>query len=41
VHGAWPASLAEIPPLPTDVIGSAQLHYRVEPDGTFALYSIG
>jgi hypothetical protein len=40
-HGVWPSSLAELPPLPTDVIGGGPLHYRIEPDGAFTLYSIG
>ncbi|HEV7404247.1 MAG TPA: hypothetical protein VGO11_15000 [Chthoniobacteraceae bacterium] len=40
-HGAWPASLSVLPALPTDVIGGAPLHYRLEQDGTFTLYSIG
>ena len=40
-HGAWPASLAALPPVPTDVIGGGPLHYRPEANGAFTLYSIG
>jgi hypothetical protein len=41
VHGAWPESLTALPAVPTDVIGGAPLHYRLEQDGAFTLYSVG
>jgi hypothetical protein len=40
-HGAWPASLAALPAVPNDVIGGGTLHYRVELEGAFTLYSTG
>lgn len=40
-HGALPASLTALGPLPADVIGGAPLHYRVGENGAFTLYSIG
>lgn len=40
-HHAWPESLSALPALPNDVIGGAPLHYHVEQDGSFTLYSIG
>lgn len=45
-YGAYPETLAALTPqfidaIPNDVIGGQPLHYRLAPDGTFILYSVG
>jgi|GEM_PF-2866854 len=45
-HGAYPESLtplvpAFLPAVPLDVINGDPLHYHLNPDGTFTLYSVG
>ena len=45
-HGGYPESLAALAPqfiekVPHDVIGGGPLHYRLNADGQFVLYSIG
>jgi hypothetical protein len=45
-HGAYPADLASLTPasideLPHDILNGAPYHYRLNPDGTFLLYSVG
>jgi hypothetical protein len=46
VHGAYPDSLDALAPaysaeLPRDVMNGEPYHYRLRPDGTFLLYSVG
>ncbi len=45
-HGRYPAALAELSPaygtdLPHDVLNGDPYHYKVLPDGTYLLYSVG
>jgi len=45
-HGQWPQSLAVLVPdfatrPPPDLMDGRQLRYRLEPDGSFTLYSVG
>jgi len=45
-HGSYPASLADLAPaygteLPHDVMNGEPYHYKVLPDGTYLLYSVG
>ena len=45
-HHAYPASLAALVPgcidvLPHDIMNGQPYHYRLRPDGTFLLYSVG
>ncbi|MBU6399241.1 MAG: hypothetical protein KGS61_02895 [Verrucomicrobia bacterium] len=45
-HGAWPATLDQLvpeflPTVPRDCMDGRPLRYRLRPDGTFLLYSIG
>jgi hypothetical protein len=45
-HGHYPAALAELSPaygadLPHDVLNGDPYHYKLLPDGTFLLYSVG
>jgi hypothetical protein len=45
-HGVYPESLdalvpACIPELPHDIINGEPYHYRLRPDGTYVLYSVG
>jgi hypothetical protein len=46
VHGAYPAALVNLAPdfiseVPHDVVNGEPYRYRVRPDGTFLLYSVG
>ncbi len=45
-HGAWPARLEDLvpallPEVPRDWMNGQPLRYRVNPDGTYSLYSVG
>jgi hypothetical protein len=45
-HGAYPARLTDLVPaclddLPHDIMNGEPYHYRLNPDGTFLLYSVG
>jgi hypothetical protein len=45
-HGQWPQRLAALVPEfatrpPLDLVDGRQLRYRLEPDGSFTLYSVG
>ena len=45
-HGAYPESLDALEPqfiaqVPHDIINGEPLHYRINPDGQFTLYSVG